>query len=84
MGVSYNINKFNLLNTLKFPKRSSNNDYKIYTCNEREWIVVGESNVFHSYKNSTETNPNYKFGLLYVDTEDINEYYKEHPIKKLI
>lgn len=84
MGVSYNINKFNLLNSLKFPKRSSNNEYKVYICKDREWIIAGERNVFHSYKNSTETNPNYKFGLLYVDTENINEYYKEYPIKKLI
>lgn len=83
MGVLYNINKFTLLNTLKFPKRESykhEGRYDTYACNERKWILAGDRYVYHYYKNSTENHPNKFFKTLYVDTEDINEYYKEYPI----
>lgn len=46
-------------------------------CNHREWFIFGDRNVFHCYENK----PHVKFGLLYVDTEDITEYYKVYPLK---
>jgi hypothetical protein len=79
MSATYIINKFNLLNTLKFPKQQYNTEHKVYVCGDREWIVAGDKNVFHSYKNHTENSPTSKFGLLYVDTENLNEYYREYP-----
>ncbi len=75
MGVTYNINKIKILTLLKFPKRQNHTDYISYMCNNREWFIFGDRNVFHSYENK----PHIKFGLLYVDTEDITEYYKVYP-----
>jgi hypothetical protein len=79
--TTYFINKFNLLNTLKFPEQrySSKKEYKFYICGDREWIIAGDRNVFHNYKNHTEKNPTKRFGSLYVDTEDLNDYYREYP-----
>ena len=84
MGVLYNISKFNLQNTLKFPTQQHFHEkgYKYYVCKERKWIIAGNRSVYHSYKNSTENDLTKKFGLLYVDTEDVEEYYKEYPISK--
>lgn len=78
MGFRYIINKLKLLDLLKFPKRQNHTDYVSYICNDRVWFIFGERNVFHSYKNK----PHIKFGLLYVDTEDINEYYYLYPKSK--
>lgn len=83
MGVViYNINKMNLLNTLKFPTKQYNKDYTVYRCNEREWILPDNRNIFHYYKNYTENYPCKKFDLVYADTENLEEYYKEYPISK--
>lgn len=78
MGVVYKVNKFHLLNTLKFPSQQYHKEHKIFQCNEREWIIDNR-NVYHSYRNSTESTPDNKFGLLYVDTEDVDEYYRVYP-----
>ena len=82
MGVVYKVNKFHLMNTLKFPVQQYHKEYKIYQCNEREWILSGDRDIFHSYRNRTENHPTKKFGLLYVDTENLEEYYKEYPLSK--
>lgn len=80
MSVTFNINKFKLLNSLRFPKQQKYKNYISYICNDREWFIFCDRHIFNCYENK----PYIKFGLLYVDTEDIIEYYTVYPLSKKI
>lgn len=82
MSTTYFINKFNLLNSLKFPTQQYHKEYKVFQCNERMWVVSEDRYVFHSYKEPVDGSIR-DFSMIYVDTEDLDDYYDHYPNAKL-